>query len=88
MEILFKLYAVGAVLAFLVYVTLFLNDRTTPLGDRASWLVLLMATALWPLVLPISLKTELLPRLRRWSRSSRGDRLNALETVKSGEGRV
>ena len=69
------LYMLGAMLMLGIYLTLFLSDRTTPLSDRGSWFVLLLATLLWPVVLPLSFKLELLPRLRRASSELERDRI-------------
>ncbi|NJM56472.1 MAG: hypothetical protein HC857_02015 [Synechococcales cyanobacterium RU_4_20] len=61
---LFQLYGGGWAIAFGVYLTFWMRDRTTPMTDPGSWLVLLLASCFWPIVLPISVITELLPRWR------------------------
>ncbi len=66
----FQIYVGVGAIACCLYLYLFLRDRTTTLTDKTSWLVLIAATLLWPIVLPISLKTELLPRWRARSRRS------------------
>ncbi len=57
-------YFSGAALLFSIYMTAFLRDTTTSKGDVASWIVIAIATLLWPITLPISLK-ELTPKALR-----------------------
>lgn len=75
--ILIHLYWIGAAIAACTYLSLWLNDRETPFSDTTSWIVLGIATLLWPLVLPISLKTELLPRLQTSLTRSPGQRMHS-----------
>lgn len=63
-SVLFQLYVGGGAIALCVYLALWMRDRTTPMTDPGSWLVLLLASCFWPIVLPISVITELLPRWR------------------------
>ncbi len=39
---------------FVRYLQKFLQDPTTSNSDRASWIVLILASLLWPISLPIS----------------------------------
>jgi len=48
-------YLVLSAIAFTVYLSIFLKDSSTPKTDRLSWLVLIVATLLSPISLPISL---------------------------------
>ncbi|MCU0526143.1 MAG: hypothetical protein MUF72_15090 [Elainella sp. Prado103] len=53
------LYGTGALLVGGILVHAFLKDSTTPKTDRLSWLVILLASAFWPLVLPSILRKKL-----------------------------
>lgn len=53
-------YLTGALLVFGLSLQAFLKDSSTPKTDRASWLVILVATVLWPIVLPSMLRKKLL----------------------------
>jgi hypothetical protein len=57
-------YFSGAALLFSIYMTAFLRDSSTSKSDVASWIVIAIATLLWPITLPISLK-ELTPKAVR-----------------------
>ncbi len=54
------LYITGALLVFGLSLQSFLKDTTTPKTDRTSWLVILVATVLWPIVLPSIIRKKLL----------------------------
>ena len=41
-------------MVFIYWLMLFLEDESTPNNHLASWVVLLIAPLLWPIVLPIS----------------------------------
>ena len=57
------LYTVGALFGFGLLLQAFLRDRSTAKTDRISWLVLLVATVVWPVVLPSILVKKLNPIL-------------------------
>ncbi|BAU44232.1 hypothetical protein [Leptolyngbya sp. O-77] len=57
-------YLVLSAIAFTVYLSIFLKDPSTPKTDHLSWLVLIVATLLSPISLPISL-LKWLKSLRR-----------------------
>lgn len=46
------LYLAGAFLVFVILLNAFIKDNTTPKTHVGSWIVVIMATTLWPLVLP------------------------------------
>ncbi|MDY6939862.1 MAG: hypothetical protein SWY16_19690 [Cyanobacteriota bacterium] len=48
-------YTIGAFIVFTIWLSLFWDDRKTPIGDKNSWLVLLVATLGWPIALPLSI---------------------------------
>jgi hypothetical protein len=50
-----SVYLSIALIVFLILLVLFVSDRQTPLTDRTSWMVLLLATIFWPISVPISL---------------------------------
>jgi hypothetical protein len=54
------LYTSGAFLVFSLSLRAFLKDDSTPKNDLVSWLVVLVATVFWPLVLPSILRKKLL----------------------------
>ncbi|GAB4475871.1 MAG: hypothetical protein OHK0037_37300 [Elainellaceae cyanobacterium] len=54
-------YLVLSAIAFTVYLSIFLKDPTTPKTDFLSWMVLIAATLLSPISLPISLVKWLKP---------------------------
>ncbi len=54
------LYTTGALLVFGLSLRAFLKDSSTPKTDLLSWMVLLVATLLWPLALPSILRKKLL----------------------------
>nr|ADN13516.1 conserved hypothetical protein [Gloeothece verrucosa PCC 7822] len=47
-------YIVIAVLVFSFWLKVFMADTTTEKTDLMSWLVLIIGTSLWPLVLPFA----------------------------------
>lgn len=47
-------YILGAVTTFVVSLSAFLRDRSTPKNHGISWLILLEATFFWPIVVPLS----------------------------------
>lgn len=49
-----RLYLAIAILTFAYLLTKFWRDRTTSKTQLSSWKVLILAAALWPIVLPIS----------------------------------
>ena len=49
-----SLYLLGAVTTFVVCLSAFLRDQSTPKTHGISWLILLEATFLWPIVLPLA----------------------------------
>lgn len=57
------LYLAGASIAGLFWLSAFLKDRSTPKTDLCSWLVLLLAVAVWP----ISYSLAYLERSKRLS---------------------
>ena len=67
METVLTYYVVGALTVFIIWLSLFWEDLRTPMSDKSSWIVLLVATLLWPLSLPMSL-IELSRKRREVSR--------------------
>lgn len=55
METLLTSYFLMALVAFGFGLTVFLNDSTTPISDRTSWIVLVVASVCWPIIVPISI---------------------------------
>lgn len=53
------LYLAGTFLTFTFLLTAFLKDTSTSKTDRLSWMVLLIATLLWPIVVPSILRKKL-----------------------------
>lgn len=47
-----EFYLSGALVIFLFLLQAFFNDKTTPKTDLISWYCLLIATAIWPIILP------------------------------------
>ncbi|NET11391.1 MAG: hypothetical protein F6K16_43250 [Symploca sp. SIO2B6] len=39
-----------------VWLSAFLRDETTPNSDVASWVIVLIATLIWPLSVPLAIK--------------------------------
>jgi hypothetical protein len=58
-----KVYLTGALAIFLFLLQAFLNDKTTPKTDLISWYCLLIATAIWPLILPSMISKKWFDRL-------------------------
>ncbi|MBE9179988.1 hypothetical protein IQ268_15570 [Oculatella sp. LEGE 06141] len=53
------LYGAGALFVFSVGLNAFLKDSSTPKTHATSWLVLGLATVLWPVTLPSMLRAKL-----------------------------
>lgn len=53
------LYITGALLVFGFSLQAFLKDTSTPKTDRLSWLVLILASLFWPIVLPSIIRKRL-----------------------------
>lgn len=47
-------YSLTSSVIFLKYLQKFLQDSTTANSDRGSWIVLIIASLIWPISLPIS----------------------------------
>ncbi|NEP47291.1 MAG: hypothetical protein F6K35_52160 [Okeania sp. SIO2H7] len=50
------LYLCGALASSGIWLSAFLKDETTPKTDVASWVVILVATMIWPLSVPLSIR--------------------------------
>lgn len=48
------IYTLGALTTSTLLLATFLMDGTTPMTHAGSWLVVLIASLVWPLVLPLS----------------------------------
>jgi hypothetical protein len=57
------LYLTGATLVFGILLRAFLKDKSTPKSDVISWLVVLIGTLAWPLVLPSMILKQLPKRV-------------------------
>jgi len=57
------LYFTGATLVFGILLGAFLRDNSTPKSDVNSWLVVLIGTLVWPLVLPSMILKQLPKRV-------------------------
>ena len=55
METVLICYFLIALAAFGMWFIVFLNDSTTPLTDRTSWVVLVLASLCWPITIPTSI---------------------------------
>lgn len=55
METVLIYYFLIALAAFGMWFIVFLNDSTTPLNDRTSWVVLVLASLCWPITIPASI---------------------------------
>lgn len=53
------LYFTGATLVFGILLSAFLKDSSTSKSDVTSWLVVLIGTLVWPLVLPSMILKQL-----------------------------
>ncbi|HEY9627965.1 MAG TPA: hypothetical protein V6C84_11735 [Coleofasciculaceae cyanobacterium] len=53
------LYITGAAVVFGTLLHAFLKDTTTPKTHVASWMVLAVATILWPIALPSMIRKRL-----------------------------
>lgn len=51
--LLFSGYSLTFSLVFLKYLQRFIQDQTTDNSDLASWVVLILASLLWPISLPL-----------------------------------
>jgi|GEM_PF-5360788 hypothetical protein len=47
-------YSLTSSIIFLKYLQRFIRDSTTANSDQSSWLVLILASLLWPISLPLS----------------------------------
>jgi hypothetical protein len=57
------LYFTGATLVFGILLSAFLKDNSTSKSDVTSWLVVLIGTLVWPLVLPSMILKKLPKRV-------------------------
>jgi hypothetical protein len=57
------LYLTGAAIVFGILLRAFLKDKSTPKSDVISWLVVLIGTLAWPLVLPSMILKQLPKRV-------------------------
>jgi hypothetical protein len=57
------LYFTGATLVFGILLSAFLKDNSTSKSDVTSWLVVLIGTLVWPLVLPSMILKQLPKRV-------------------------
>jgi hypothetical protein len=57
------LYLTGATLVFGILLRAFLKDKSTPKSDVTSWLVVLVGSMVWPLVLPSMILKQLPKRV-------------------------
>lgn len=48
------IYLLGALTTGTLLLVAFLMDQTTPVANIGSWLVVLVASLMWPLALPLS----------------------------------
>ncbi|NJK47134.1 hypothetical protein HC931_02005 [Candidatus Gracilibacteria bacterium] len=53
------LYLGGAFLVCGILLNAFLNDKTTPKTHWQSWMCLIIATIIWPIVLPFIIRKKL-----------------------------
>jgi hypothetical protein len=53
------LYLTGASLVLATLLNAFLKDETTPKTDVTSWLVVIIATIAWPVVLPSMIRKQM-----------------------------
>ncbi len=54
LTIIFTYYCSIACLVFSIWLVVFLKDKTTPKTDLVSWLVLILGSVAWLIVLPIA----------------------------------
>jgi hypothetical protein len=54
-----KLYLAGAFLVFVILLHAFVKDNTTPKTHVGSWITIVVATAVWPIVLPSIVRKKL-----------------------------
>ena len=54
LTILGLIYGLVVLSNFLVYLVVFFRDSSTPKTDCSSWVVLGLASVLWPIALPLS----------------------------------
>jgi hypothetical protein len=55
MGIVLVFYSVAAITAFCAWFKLFVEDTTTAMNDYRSWLMLMIASLAWPVVIPVAL---------------------------------
>lgn len=55
MGIVLVFYSVVAITAFCAWFKLFVEDTTTAMNDYRSWLILIIASLAWPVVVPVAL---------------------------------
>ena len=51
-----SLYLCGALASSGIWLSAFLKDESTPKTDVASWVVVLIATLIWPLAVPLAIR--------------------------------
>lgn len=64
-SLLFLLYIVNAIAVALILLSAFWADRSTSKNHKLSWAVIVVASALWFIALPLSLVEVLHKSLRR-----------------------
>lgn len=65
-----SLYFCGALASSGIWLSAFLKDESTPKSDTASWVVLVIATILWPVAVPLAIR----------ERSTKNNRLLLMES--------
>lgn len=65
------LYMFGALASSGIWLSAFLKDKNTPKTDTASWMVIAIATIIWPISVPLAIR----------ERSSKYAELPALEST-------
>jgi hypothetical protein len=48
-------YVSGSLILFCYWLAFFLSDRTTPKNHSMSWIVLIIASLLWPISAPLAI---------------------------------
>lgn len=64
MEILLLDYGVGAVAVFCIWFKLFLDYSDFQENQSVSWVILVLATLLWPITVPLSILELILKKTR------------------------
>lgn len=54
------IYLIGTTITFGILLNAFLSDRSTSKADALSWLVLLIGTTLWFVILPFMIRRKLI----------------------------